>query len=62
MLKRGELPPFEEEYSVVTGQKRIVNTVKMLVPVEERKLPLLMGISWDITERKVIETELFEAK
>ena len=61
-LKRGELPPFEEEYSVVTGQKRIVNTVKMLVPVEERKLPLLMGISWDITERKVIETELFEAK
>lgn len=45
LLKRGELPPFEEEYSVVTGQKRIVNTVKMLVPVEERKLPLLMGIS-----------------
>ena len=62
LLKRGELPPFEEEYSVVTGQKRIVNTVKMLVPVEERKLPLLMGISWDITERKVIETELLEAK
>ena len=62
LLKRGELPPFEEEYSVVTGQKRIVNTVKMLVPVEERKLPLLMGISWNITERKVIETELFEAK
>ena len=58
LLKRGELPPFEEEYSVVTGQKR----VKMLVPVEERKLPLLMGISWDITERKVIETELLEAK
>ena len=62
LLKRGELPPFEEEYSVVTGQKRIVNTVKMLVPVEERKLSLLMGISWDITERKVIETELLEAK
>ena len=62
LLKRGELPPFEEEYSVVTGQKRIVKTVKMLVPVEERKLPLLMGISWDITERKVIETELLEAK
>ena len=62
LLKRGELPPFEEEYSVVTGQKRIVNTVKMLVPVEERKLPPLMGISWDITERKVIETELLEAK
>ena len=62
LLKRGELPPFEEEYSVVTGQKRIVNTVKMLVPVEERKLPLLMGISWDMTERKVIETELLEAK
>ena len=62
LLKRGELPPFEEEYSVVTGQKRIVNTVKMLVPVEERKLLLLMGISWDITERKVIETELLEAK
>ena len=62
LLKRGELPPFEEEYSVVTSQKRIVNTVKMLVPVEERKLPLLMGISWDITERKVIETELLEAK
>ena len=62
LLKRGELPPFEEEYSVVTGQKRIVNTEKMLVPVEERKLPLLMGISWDITERKVIETELLEAK
>ena len=62
LLKWGELPPFEEEDSVVTGQKRIVNTVKMLVPVEERKLPLLMGISWDITERKVIETELLEAK
>ena len=62
LLKRGELPPIEEEYYVVTGQKRIVNTVKMLVPVEERKLPLLMGISWDITERKVIETELLEAK
>ena len=46
---------FIEEYvSAQGGRRRIVNTSKSLVPVENR-LPLIIGVSRDITEQKSAE-------
>ncbi|MFR3852724.1 MAG: sensor histidine kinase, partial [Odoribacter splanchnicus] len=42
-------------------EKRIVNTIKTLVPSED-KPPLIIGISWDITDLKNTEKELIEAR
>lgn len=43
------------------GEARIVQTLKALVPMEGRK-PLLIGISWDITNLQNIEQELIRAR
>ena len=52
---------FTEEYKAATGETRIVTTSKALVPAENR-LPLIIGIAWDITEQKKTERELIEAR
>lgn len=52
---------FQEEYSALTGEKRIVNTIKSIVPLKG-KSPLLIGISWDITDLKKTEQALIQAK
>ena len=61
MLRTGERQTFIEEYVSVTGETRIVNTSKSLVPVENR-LPLIIGVSWDITDMKNAELEIVEAR
>ncbi|MDD3108814.1 MAG: PAS domain-containing protein [Alistipes sp.] len=61
-LLAGEtLSAYEEEFTSLTGM-RTVSTIKTLVPIAEEPLPLIMGISWDITERKKGERELIEAR
>ena len=47
----------QETYLSANGEARIVQTLKALVPMEGRK-PLLIGISWDITNLQNIEQEL----
>ena len=47
-------------YVAANGEARIVQTLKALVPMEGRE-PLLIGISWDITNLQNIEQELIKA-
>lgn len=61
LLKEGQKIEFQEEYLSASGEKRIVNTIKTLVPSED-KPPLIIGISWDITDLKNTEKELIEAR
>lgn len=61
LLNEGQKIEFQEEYSSASGEKRIVNTIKTLVPSED-KPPLIIGISWDITDLKNTEKELIEAR
>mgnify|MGYP000298543213 CR=1 FL=1 len=51
----------QETYLSANGEARIVQTLKALVPMEGRK-PLLIGISWDITNMQNIEQELVQAR
>lgn len=51
----------QETYITASGEARIVQTLKALVPMEGRA-PLLMGISWDVTNLENIEQELIEAR
>ena len=61
LLRTGERMEFIEEYVSAKGETRIVNTSKSLVPVENR-LPLIIGVSWDITEQKNAELKVIEAR
>ena len=61
LLRTGERVTFVEEYVNTSGETRIVNTSKSLVPVENR-LPLIIGVSWDITDEKNAELEIVEAR
>lgn len=61
LLRTGRRMEFTEEYVTPTGEVRIVNTSKSLVSMENR-LPLIIGLSWDITEQKNAETEIVEAR
>ena len=61
LLRTGERVTFVEEYVNLAGETRIVNTSKSLVPVENR-LPLIIGVSWDITDEKNAELEIVEAR
>lgn len=61
LLRRGERISFVEEYVAMSGETRVVNTTKSLVPVENR-LPLVIGVSWDITDLKNTEMEIVEAR
>ena len=61
LLRTGEHVTFIEEYVNTSGETRIVNTSKSLVPVENR-LPLIIGVSWDITDLKNAELEIVEAR
>ena len=56
-----ELIRTHETYVAATGETRIVQTLKALVPMEGRE-PLLIGISWDITNFQNIEQELIKAR
>lgn len=62
LLKKGDKLEFQEEYTTTKGEIRIVNTLKTLVHSQNEKLPLIIGISWDITELKNTEKELIAAR
>ena len=61
LLRTGDQESFVEEYVSATGETRIVTTTKSLVPVENR-LPLIIGLSWDVTDQKNAEQEIVEAR
>lgn len=61
LLRKGERMDFTEEYVTQSGETRIVNTSKSLVSLENR-LPLIIGLSWDITDQKNAEMEIIEAR
>lgn len=61
LLRTGKNKSFIEEYVAMTGETRIVNTSKSLVSMENR-LPLIIGVSWDITDLKNAEMEIVEAR
>ncbi|MEG1700958.1 MAG: PAS domain-containing protein [Alistipes sp.] len=61
LLQKGDRIDFVEEYITTQGERRQVNTTKSLVPVENR-LPLIIGVSWDVTEQKKAEQGIIEAR
>lgn len=61
LLRTGQRLEMVEEYTAASGETRVVTTSKTLVPSEDR-LPLIIGISWDITEQKNAERELIAAR
>lgn len=61
LLRTHERVDMQETYVSATGETRIVQTLKALVPMEGRE-PLLLGISWDITSMQNIEQELINAR
>lgn len=61
LLTTRERIDMQETYVSAIGETRIVQTLKALVPMEGRE-PLLIGISWDITNFQNIEQELINAR
>lgn len=61
LLRTGERLFFEEQYVTMKGEIRDVHTSKALVPVENR-LPLIIGVAWDVTQQKRTERELVAAR
>lgn len=59
--KRKELHVIEK-YTTADGEQRVASSIKMLIPSSNGGLPLILGISWDITELKKTEQELILAK
>lgn len=61
LLSTGEVLTREEEYVAGTGETRIVTTTKSLVHFDDRP-PLIIGVSWDITDQKNTEMEMIAAR
>lgn len=61
LLKTRGTVELQEEYTTLSGEQRIVNTIKTILPLKG-KSPLLLGISWDITDLKKAEEALMQAK
>ena len=61
LIRTRERMEMQETYVTATGEPRIVQTLKTLVPLEGRT-PLIIGISWDITNIQNIEQELIFAR
>lgn len=60
VMQEGRLG-FEEEYTTATGEKRVVTTLKTLVP-SGNEHPYLIGVAWDVSDIKKTERELIEAR
>ena len=54
-------PEMQETYVTAAGETRIVQTLKTHIPLVGR-VPLIIGISWDITNVQNIEQELIQAR
>jgi PAS domain S-box-containing protein len=61
IMKTGKTEEFEEE-SILDGRHVWVNTVKTPVKDEKENIVGILGIFWDITERKLAEEELIISK
>lgn len=61
LLENGDRISTYEEYMSAEGEIRSANTVKMLIP-NNKEIPWILGMSWDITELKNTEKELIIAK
>lgn len=61
LLRTHQRIDIQETYLTANGEARIVQTLKALVPMEDRE-PLLIGISWDTTNLQNIEQELIKAR
>lgn len=61
LLKTQGTLEIQEEYTNLSEERRIVNTIKTILPLKG-KAPLLLGISWDITDLKKAEQALMQAK
>ena len=61
LLRTHQRIDIQETYLTASGEARIVQTLKALVPMEDRE-PLLIGISWDTTNLQNIEQELIKAR
>lgn len=61
LIRTRERMEMQETYVTATGETRIVQTLKTLVPLEGRA-PLIIGISWDVTNMQHIEQELVQAR
>lgn len=60
VLKEGRIE-YQESYTTVKGDVRMVNTVKTLVSTGDEP-PYIIGVSWDVTDMKNTENELIEAR
>ena len=61
LIRTRERMEMQETYVTATGETRIVQTLNTLVSLEGRA-PLIIGISWDITNMQNIEQELVQAR
>jgi PAS domain S-box-containing protein len=61
IIESGETLELDEEY-VVDGQNLIVHTVKTPIRDDQGNIVGLLGIFWDITERKRMEEELLKSR
>lgn len=61
LIRTRERMEMQETYVSAVGESRVIQTLKALVPMEGRE-PLLIGISWDITNFQYIEQELIKAR
>lgn len=61
LMRTGERLEIQETYVTAAGETRIVQTLKTHIPLVGR-VPLIIGISWDITNVQNIEQELIQAR
>lgn len=61
LMRTGERLEMQETYVTAAGETRIVQTLKTHIPLVGR-VPLIIGISWDITNVQNIEQELIQAR
>ncbi len=61
IIDSGRTEEIDEKY-ILAGQERIVHTVKTSVKDEQSNVIGVLGIFWDITERKKAEEALWEVK
>lgn len=61
LMRTGERLEMQEAYVTAAGETRIVQTLKTHIPLVGR-VPLIIGISWDITNVQNIEQELIQAR
>ncbi len=60
IIDSGRKEKFEEEY-VIDGQCHTVNTIKTLLTDDAGNVLGVLGVFWDISERKKVENDLKEA-